>query len=257
MGTPLVSWLLCAHKLHEYLFQAIDSCLSQTMKDFELVIVLNGDQRNVIFERICEKYKTDKRVRLFTTEIRYLTFSLNLGLHHARAEYVARMDADDISTPDRLEKQVNFMEKNSYISVLGTSYNIIDEQGMIVKSVRPPLSNDRIKKQLKYRNPICHPSVMYKRRVIVNAGGYMGGIYAEDYDLWLRLATHKDIIFANLDHICLNYRSFGIGEARNNLISYSSVAATMMCELLSKRRVDMVPGLLYTVAKSFLLARRY
>lgn len=251
-----MSWLLCAHKLNEYLFQAIDSCLSQTIQDFELVIVVNGEQREILFKKIQEAYGRDERIKIFLTEGRHLAFSLNLGLHYAASEFIARMDADDISTPDRLEKQIDFMQKNPDISVLGTGVNIIDEHGEFLMKRIPPLDNKSIKKQLKYRNPIFHPTVMFKKSVIMNEGGYLGGIYAEDYDLWLRLSMREDIKFANLDNVCLSYRSVGSGEARRNLLAYASMAGSIMSSLVSNRRLTMVPGLLYTIAKSFILAKR-
>lgn len=251
-----MSWLLCAHKLNEYLFQAIDSCLSQTIQDFELVIVVNGEQREVLYRKIQEAYGRDERVKIYSTEGRHLTFSLNLGLHYAASEFIARMDADDVSTPDRLERQLDFMQKNPDVSVLGTSVNIIDEHGEILMKRVPPLDDEAIKKQLRYRNPIFHPSVVFRKKVIMDEGGYLGGIYAQDYDLWLRLSMREDIKFANLDNVCLGYRSVGVGGARRNLLAYSTMAGSMMSSLVSNRRFAMVPGLLYTIAKSFVLATR-
>ncbi|WP_161936840.1 glycosyltransferase [Tepidimonas taiwanensis] len=255
MKNPLVSWLLCAHKLNDYLYQAIESCLCQTVQDFELLIVVNGDQRDVIEESIKERYAYDQRVKIYSTPIHHLTFSLNLGLHYAKADLIARMDADDISTPDRLEKQLEFMQKNPDTIVLGASANIIDESGRVVNTIVPPLDDKSIRIQLRYRNPIFHPSVMFRKSVIIQEGGYGGGIYAEDYDLWLRLSTRQDVKFANLSHACLNYRSFGVGEARRNVLAYASMAGSMMTLLVAKRRSSMLPGLVYTIAKSFVMTK--
>ena len=221
---PTVSWLVCAHVSNEYLKASIESCLNQTYQDFELIIVLNGPNRDEIEEIICGWFPDHQKIRIYKTEIRHLIFSLNLGLNFARGKYIARMDSDDISSPDRLKIQSNFLDKNPMISVLGSAYNLIDSNGLYLTTVENPIDNASIRSALSYKNPINHPSVMVRRYVLLNAGGYNGGLHAEDYDLWCRLALDSNIVFANLREPLLNYRQIGIGFARKS--TFASVSYT-------------------------------
>jgi glycosyltransferase involved in cell wall biosynthesis len=209
----------------------------------------------VLAQKIQEVYGYDKRVNIYSTELRYLTFSLNLGLHYSKSEFIARMDSDDISTPDRLERQLEFMQKNQDISILGTNYNIIDEHGNLIKKINLPLDDKSIKRKLKYGNPICHPSVIFRKKIVIREGGYMGGIYAQDYDLWLRLAQITDVKFANIEDVCLHYRYTGVGEARKNIHAYASAAGALMNSFVASRRISLLPGLLCTIGKSLFLAK--
>jgi hypothetical protein len=135
------------------------------------------------------------------------------------------MDSDDISKPDRLKHQVMFMNKNKDVAVLGTSYQIIDEKGLPVRNVIMPSSDKSIRRRLYYTNPICHPSVVFRKDIVVEAGGYLGGLHAEDYDLWSRLSLNKSIKFFNLQYIGLEYRMIGVGTARRSRWAYASAAA--------------------------------
>ena len=177
-----VSWILCAHVVNEYLRLAIKSCLEQTFHNFELLIIANGSKSAEITAAVMNWYGEDPRLRIFTTEVRHLVFSLNLGLHHARGDLIARMDGDDISKPERLERQVSFMLNHPEVAVLGTCFNIIDEQGNEQLQVNQPLTNKEIRKKMFFSNPFCHPTIMFRRDVVLNAGGYLGSLHAEDYD---------------------------------------------------------------------------
>ncbi|MDP2105723.1 MAG: glycosyltransferase, partial [Desulfobulbaceae bacterium] len=211
---PEVSWLLCSNRTNILFERAIQSCLTQTLDNFELLIVINGVNAREIAPQLHEKYKQDPRVRIVETPIHLLNFSLSLGLHLARAPYVARMDADDVSHPDRLARQLDFMERHPSVAVLGTAYELIDESGNVHGTVSPPESDSDIRRSLHYRNPICHPSVMLRKQAILQAGGYLGGQNAEDYDLWSRIALDPTRQFANMPDVLLSYNSAPGGAAR-------------------------------------------
>lgn len=225
LPNPAVSWLLCSHVVNDQLKLAIDSCLLQTFSDFELVVVANGDSALIVANTVQEWYRDDRRVRVFFTPIRHLPFSLSLGLHHARAPLIARMDSDDISYPDRLERQVAFMSQNHEVAILGTSYKVIDDVGHELKNIRMPESDQAIRRGLLRGNPLCHPSVMFRRQVVMDSGGYLGALHAEDYELWARLSLDPKVRFANLPHICLGYRVLGVGIARRSRFAYAAMAS--------------------------------
>jgi len=253
---PAVSWLLCTHVADEQLRLALNSCLNQTFTDFELLVVANGDSAEKVAESVKQWVGKDSRVRIFTTEVRQLPFSLTLGLHHARAELVARMDSDDLSKPNRIQMQVNFMRSHPEVTVLGSCYEIIDATAHVLRPVHLPLDDGSIRRAMRWSNPICHPSVMFRRNVVLNAGGYVGGLQAEDYDLWIRLASDSNLKFANLPELCLSYRAIGVGQARGARAAYASVAGAQVRAFLIGEGVGWLFGALVTVLKlTFKLGR--
>jgi hypothetical protein len=224
MLDPVVSWVICLNNLNQYARFAIDSCLVQTFKDLECVIVANGPNARQIGDEIGKWYQKDPRVRVVITDLQFLTFSLSLGVSSARGRYIARMDIDDESTPDRLEKQVAFMEKHGEVAVLGTSYDLIDDNGFKVSSVVLPLTNESIRRWIYFINPICHPSVIIRRDALLEMGGYLGGTVGQDYDLWARMIAQKKFRFANLAETCLHYRMNSTGIARRSKTAYAIMA---------------------------------
>jgi len=249
--SPLVSWLMCAHVQNDHLRAAIHSCLDQTCQNFELIIVLNGPIRDEIERSINFWFPSHEKIRLYKTEIHHLIFSLNLGLNFARGQYIARMDSDDISSLNRLAFQSNFLERNPNISVLGSAYNLIDEDGTYITTVQNPEDNTSIRLALLYTNPINHPSVMIRRDVLLNAGGYFGGLHAEDYDLWCRLALDENILFSNLKEPLLNYRQFGVGAARRSRFAYATQAATQLNTFLLTGSISWLISALISTFKGF------
>ena len=222
---PRVSWLLCSNVLNDHLRFSIQSCFNQTFQDFELIFVANGPQSTDIAAIVNSWFGSDSRLRIFSTNVTHLNFSLNLGLHHARSALIARIDSDDLNKPDRLENQVAFMDQHADVVVLGSAFDIIDLEGRLVRSVSMPIENKKIRSAMVWRNPLCHPSVMFRTSVVKATGGYLGGIYAEDYDLWSRLILDPTNRFANLTESCIGYRSVGVGFARGSRVAYASMAA--------------------------------
>ncbi len=176
---------MSVYNSEKYLEKAIESILNQTYTNFEFLIIDDGSTGSI--SDILHKYG-DPRIRLVKNENNLgLTKSLNKGLALANGEYIARMDADDISLPKRFEKQVSFLIKNPDIALVGTSNYIIDSQGTEIGSRIVPASvdfNDLLKE-----NPFNHGSIMVKKSVLISMGGYNEFFrYAQDYELWLRIA---------------------------------------------------------------------
>lgn len=257
MGSrPSVSWLLCTHREDALLHRAIASCLAQTWDDFELLLIVNGPQWSQLLPRLTNAYAHDQRVRVVGTAVHLLNFSLSLGLHLARAPLVARMDADDVSHPERLARQVAFMNAHPEVTVLGTSSRLIDEQGQVVGHINAPTADRDIRRTMRYRNPMCHPSVMLRRDPVQAVGGYLGGKNAEDYDLWVRLANATTARFANLPEPLLDYNASPAGQARRSRAAYGNVSGTQWREFLITRDPRWLLGSLITAAKAFFLANR-
>lgn len=253
---PAVSWLLCSHVANEQLRHALESCLNQTLADFELLFVANGASAETVAKSVKQWVGGDPRLRIFTTKVRQLPFSLSLGLHHARAELVARMDSDDLSKPNRLQLQVNFMRSHPEVAVLGSCYEIIDSASHVLRPVQLPLDDDSIRRAMRWSNPVCHPSVMFRKNVVLTAGGYVGGLQAEDYDLWIRLAADRNLKFANLQEVCLSYRAIGSGQARGARAAYASVAGAQVRAFLMGGGVMWLFGAFVTVLKLMVCSRQ-
>lgn len=226
------------------------------MSDFELLLIVNGQESAQIADQLAKALAKDDRVRVVNTPVHLLNFSLTLGLHLAKSPFVARMDADDVAHPERLASQLAFMELHPDIAVLGSYYQLIDENGKIKGQVRTPQTDYEIRKALRFGNPICHPSVMMRRDPILQLGGYLGGKNAEDYDLWLRLARDQRWKFANLPESLLSYNVAPDGAARRSREAYANVAGAQFRQFLIQRDFRWLMGACASSLKSFLLAKR-
>ncbi|MDR3574629.1 MAG: glycosyltransferase [Anaerolineaceae bacterium] len=200
---PRISVILPVYNAERYLAAAIDSILAQTYPDFELIII--NDCSSDHTPEILSAY-TDQRMRVINNASNLkLSKSLNLGIEIARGSYIARMDADDISLPERFEKQVAFLEKHPDIGVLGCWVKRIDNLGNITGKVVYETQPEAIKWELFFRTPLAHPTVMMQAAVIKSSGGFSNDIHAAvDYECWTRLI--KTTRFANLPEFLLLYR---------------------------------------------------
>ncbi len=198
---PLVTVLLPVYNAEKYLAEAVESILTQTFRDYELLIINDGST-----DRSAEIIRSfqDKRVRLVTNETNLkLIATLNKGIELARGKYIVRMDADDISLPERLQKQVDFMETHPEVGVCGTWFAPLGRSGRIVQY---PENDESIRIMMLYQTPFCHPSVILRKEVIEkNKISYSSNfIHCEDYELWARLSSHTR--FANIPEALLQYR---------------------------------------------------
>ena len=185
----------------EFLKQAIRSMIDQTIKPDEIVIVYDGKLTPELYQTMDEFI--NKFPELFTIIENKknigLGLSLNRGLEVCRNEFIARMDTDDISLLDRCEKQLNLFKKNSNLDICsGYIDEFIGEPGNIVSTRCVPKKNEEIYEYIKKRCPINHVAAMFKKKSVINAGGYLDCFWNEDYYLWIRM-YEKEAIFANID----------------------------------------------------------
>ena len=185
----LISVVLPAYTVHDTIGESIDSILSQTFTDFELIIINDGSQDNT--EEVIHAY-SDKRIRYYRNEKNEgLIYTLNRGLDLAQGKYIARMDADDISKPERLERELEYLINNG-LDVVSCVADKIDENGNVWGEIKP--FNNRpevIKDLLEIQNVIIHPTVLMRTDIIKSVGGYRNFPSCQDYDLWLRLITNN------------------------------------------------------------------
>ena len=241
---PKVAVLLCVHNGEPFIGEAIESILNQSCKDFEFIIVENCSTDNTW--QIIKSY-TDPRIKAYQTNFKQLSFNLNYGLMQTKAEYIARMDADDIARPQRLGHQIAYLEANPKIDVLGTAYQLFgdDDEGKIIAL---PATDKAIRRRLPFRFCFCHPSVMFKRETIVNHGSYQGGKFCQDMDLWLRLSRDKTIKFANLPESLLRYRIHH-NQAKGRREVDITGASLLFREALVQRSPRLFLGFLVAILK--------
>lgn len=205
------------YNAERYIAEAIESILNQTFKDFEFIIIDDFSTDNT-WEIIQEYAKKDKRIiPLRNKENLKLSKTLNKGIAITKGKYIARMDADDISVEDRLQKQFDYMEKKSDVGIVGGTMEIRDLNNRIIGKRRYNLTDEQIRKKIYRYSPFCHPLVMIRKSVLNQIGGYDERWNpAEDYELYFRIG--KCSKFANLDDILLIYRmvpkSMTIGSAK-------------------------------------------
>jgi glycosyltransferase involved in cell wall biosynthesis len=171
-----------------YLKEAIESILNQTYKEFEFIIINDGSTDNSL--AIIKDYSNhDSRIILINRENKGLIYSLNEGISKAKGKYIARMDADDISLPNRFEEQIKFLENNLDIGVVGSDAIVFHKDD---KSIWTTYSDsNRTKAELLFSSPLIHPSVMMRKSIIDKYKLFYKKeyIHAEDLELWIRFAN--------------------------------------------------------------------
>jgi glycosyltransferase involved in cell wall biosynthesis len=189
MSDVKVTVLMPAHNAAAYIAEAVSSVLEQTYTNFELLIIDDGsiDQTaDIVYQ-----FK-DNRIRLIPQSHQGIALSLNNGLHQAKGEYIARFDADDICKPDRLQKQVDFLNNNPGYVLTGSDAMYITESGeYLFDFTCLGHTHEEIIQQLYNYCPFIHSSVIYRKEAVLNAGGYSADCHNfEDYLLWTQLCKY-------------------------------------------------------------------
>ena len=206
--SPAISVVLPVYNAEAYVREAVESILAQTFTDFELIIINDGstDGSGAILRELAAR---DTRIVLVERPNDGLVSALNAGIESARADLIARMDADDVAMPERFALQHARMIEEPELAVLGSLYHVMDKNGRIIclydnLPLTPAEARSAVGGFL-----VAHPAVMMRRDAVLKAGGYRKVFcHAEDYDLWLRMIDLGYAI-ANLPQPLLNYREHG------------------------------------------------
>lgn len=204
MNKPLVSVVMVVCNVDRFLAESIESILGQTFREFEFIIVDFGSTDKSV--SISSNYAAkDSRIRLCEIPNCSLPEARNAGCSLAQGKYIAIADADDVSLPNRLLWEVEFMEKHSPVGVLGGAVEWINATGTPLQTARHPLWDREIRAALLTHSVLWQPTVLIRSDAFAFVGGYRAVFaQAEDYDLWLRIAEHFQI--ANLEQVVLRYR---------------------------------------------------
>ena len=230
---PTISVVMAVYNAQPYLAKAVESIIGQTFQDFELIIIDDGSTDGST-EDLQRYAATNNRIRLFVRENRGLTKSLNEGLKLVRGQYVARHDADDFSAPDRFQIQVDFLNKNESVSVVGSYAALIDDNGKEIGILKPPCRSADVKEGLRKGNCFCHGSIMAKTSDLIEVGGYREYFeFTQDFDLWLRISKKYNMF--NIDKILYYNRRSKKTISRKNL-SRQFYYHLLAIELYNERR---------------------
>jgi len=203
-----VSIVLPVRNGEKHLLAALNSIQNQTLQIFEIIIINDGSTDNTA-EIVRQASVHDHRIIIINNSSRIgMGYVFNQGIHVAQGEYVARMDADDIAHPDRLAKQVDFLDANRDVIVVGSQLTLINEVGNLIGTRSYPLCDHDLRRVMARFSPFAHPATMFRRALVVGLGGYdPRWAPAEDLDLWIRMSKYGKL--ANLPEALLSYRIHG------------------------------------------------
>ena len=193
----------------EYLKRALQSVINQTLKPTEIVIVKDGPLTKELDDCIEDFQKQNSKLFkiLSFKENRGLGLALRDGVKACKYEYIARMDSDDISKPDRFEKQFNYLQKHPETALLGTWITEFSKDENNPDTVtKLPCTHQEIIKFAKRRNPFRHVTVVFKKSAVIQSGNYRDFLWFEDYDLFVRI-LQKGYIAANISECLVNVRA--------------------------------------------------
>src|SRR5262245_56176631 len=233
-AVPAVSVLLPVFNAEGYVREAIESVLSQSFSDFEVLALDDGStDRSLSILHQCQA--KDARVRVHSRESRGLVATLNELVALAQGKYLARMDSDDLCMPLRLEQQVRFLDSSSEHVAVGGWVERMNEDGLPIGILKPPSTHDEIDQaQLRGFTSIWHPTALVRKNAVMRIGGYRGEYtHAEDLDLWLRLAELGKL--ASVPEVVRKYRLHS-GSVSEQYVQVQIQAAKRACADAWRRR---------------------
>jgi glycosyltransferase involved in cell wall biosynthesis len=224
---PLVSVLMPVYNCEKFLHEAVESILDQTLADFELITIDDGSTDGS--RAILEEYRHRDKRMVFSAlpKNEGVAVASNQGLKMARGKYIARMDADDISLPHRFEKQVAFLEMHSEIDIIGSAISLVDDRGHKIGLISVPLDDLAIRWKGCFSTPLMHPTIMFRRSIIVEHDLiYYGGPSekSDDVDFLLRFLEYgKAANFAEPLYVYRIRPGSISSQYRTNVVSKSSL----------------------------------
>lgn len=200
-SSPLVTVLLPVYNCEKYVRQSVQSIVKQTSDRWHLLVINDGSTDGS--KAVLQEFESDPRITVLHQENRGLSATLNRGLDLCDTKYVARMDADDIAMETRLEKQVEFLERNPDVGLLGSQIRRLGDRRCDGGSHLPKKHEDIIEALLVGQHAICHPSIMCRKEAFDQIGKYTPGL-GEEWDIYLRFGEKWKL--ANIDEPLLRYR---------------------------------------------------
>jgi glycosyltransferase involved in cell wall biosynthesis len=239
MSEVSYSWLVGSNTIDQRLLDSLNSIQSTVHEaSYEIILVLNGDARTSEHKAILTEIKN---LRVFSCSLPGLTHSLNLGLQHARGEYVFRLDVGDLNYPNRVRISINSLEqKNADVLVTNMS------------GWKNGITNSRFLdlKDFILRNPIAHPTLCIRRVTLISIGGYEGWKTVQDFDLWIKLILKGYRIYYVADETVL-YEVAGVGDSRDYKVAYKNMIGILAKYLFQYRTSIILLILISLLIKYF------
>ena len=208
---PLVSVIVPSYNSGNLIRTSVESIVGQTYKNWELIIIDDGS--NDATQLVCQQFD-DERIRIITNSKQMgIPKTLNRGLSESKGKYIARLDSDDIAAPERLQRQVEFLEANPDYGMVGSWMKVFGDSEFIAKY---PLEDSTIRFEMLFCNPFGHPSVMFRRDWDNGELGLYDEEFtsAQDYDLWERIS--QIWLCANLEECLTHYRLHANQKSNGN-----------------------------------------
>lgn len=233
--TPKVSVVTTVYNGAPYVDRAIPGIMAQTFEDFEWIIVDDGSE-DATPQILQDLARRDSRVRIFSPGRLGITAAANFGVQQARGEYIARQDFDDSSYPDRLQRQVAYLDAHPKVGVVGCHYILIDENRGERYVRMPPTEHEGLVAALSRYIPFANTLVTFRRRVWVEAGGYPTVADLEDLRLWIaaaklgwRFATIPEVLGDHYVHsTSFFHRSFKYVDRQRSLARLQAQAVRQL-----------------------------
>jgi GT2 family glycosyltransferase len=230
-GDPSVSVVVTVHDGEQFITKTVESVLTQSFEDLELVVVDDGSA-DATPEILAGYAADDRRVRIHRQPRAGVCAARNRGIEVCRAPLIAFLDGDDVATRDRLGAQLRFLDENGDVALVGGQYELIDAQGRTFAKAQPPRGDAEIREVLRSGNPFLHSAVTVRKRVVQETGGYRRQfVAAQDLDLWLRVAERTRL--ANLPQTVVSYR---IHDTQTSVAKIEMQATMAVAARLSARR---------------------
>lgn len=250
VGTqPLISVIIPVFNAEQYIKLALDSICKQTYKNLEIIVIDDGssDQSKAVIE----KYE-DHRIRFISRENRGLIYTLNEAINISTGEYIARMDADDISAKERLEKQLQFLRNNNDVGVVFTGIEYISETGVVIRSKISKTTRKIDPVELLFGCPLCHPTAMFDMTKLSKRDIHYDSNYhlAEDFELWTRLISITQI--GLLNEVFFSYRIHSASITTQNGSKQRLVAIRAINKNLATSASNSVSSSLSTIYNNHL-----
>jgi glycosyltransferase involved in cell wall biosynthesis len=246
-----------AFNAERFLAPMLDSLLAQTLADFELIVVDDGS-RDRTFEILMEYQARDSRVRPMRIPHGGIVDAANAGLHAARCELIARADADDLNMPDRLQRQVDFLEAHPEVVAVGSRMQVIEPFGSPLYTTDHKLTHEEIEADFLSGSgwALPQPAAMLRKSVALKVGGYRHDYpYSEDFDLFLRMAEVGRL--ANLPDGLVKYRLHAGSSNWNHHRTQMANKPRLLAEAYRRRGRAMPPGMTFPNHWEQPLAERY
>ena len=224
--SSFVSVVMPVYNCAQYLRESIDSILKQTFRNFEFIIINDGST-DMTPEILNEYENKDSRIKIINQTNRGIVAALNKGLFEAKGEWIFRMDGDDVALPHRFAVQIEAINKNPRLVLLGGWCQQINSQGTPLKINKYPTNHDALVRSLETLRPFFpHPTACFRRDIIMQLGGYRERFsQSQDTDLWLRLVGLGE--FACCEHVVLQLRKHedNVSNLQSRLQQLKGVAA--------------------------------